>query len=178
MSRIVAFVGNYQRPSKTRNLTEYVMRQVGARYGVTGPIYDLLDIVTPAGIALQRDDLSPEAQAILNEIEGANAVVFASPVYKGSYSGMFKHVIDLLRPDCLARKPILIAASGGGDRHALVVEHAMRPLFGFFAAHTVATAVYASERHFAQGELVAPEIVARVDAAITDLAPWLGREQH
>ena len=34
---------------------------------------------------------------------------------------------------------------GGGPRHALVVEYALRPLFGFFTALTVPTAVYASD---------------------------------
>ena len=48
-------------------------------------------------------------------------------------------------PKRLAGKPVALAASGGGPRHALVVEHALRPLFGFFTALTVPTAVYASD---------------------------------
>ena len=48
----------------------------------------------------------------------------------------------------LAGKPVALTATGGGLRHALMVEHALRPLFGFFAALTVPTGVYASEADF------------------------------
>ena len=59
-------------------------------------------------------------------------------------------MFDLVEPDRLAGKPVAIAATGGGPRHALVVEHALRPLFGFFTALTVPTAVYAADGELAR----------------------------
>ena len=81
----------------------------------------------------------------------ADALVLASPVYKGSYCGLFKHLFDLLDPLSLAGKPVLLGATGGGPRHALVIEHQLRPLLGFFEAQTLATGIYAADRTSSTG---------------------------
>ncbi|MFD1810195.1 NAD(P)H-dependent oxidoreductase [Gemmobacter lanyuensis] len=93
--------------------------------------------------------MAATARAALEVILSADALVVASPVYKGSYTGLFKHLIDLIDPAALQGKPVLLAATGGGDRHALVIEHQLRPLFGFFEAQTLPTGVYAADRDFA-----------------------------
>lgn len=71
----------------------------------------------------------------------ARARLVGSPVYKGAYTGLFKHLFDLVAPAALKGKPVAIGATGGGARHALVVEHAFRPLFGFFGALALPTAI-------------------------------------
>ena len=78
----------------------------------------------------------------------ADALIVGSPVYKGSYTGLFKHLFDFVEPEALAGKPVILTATGGGPRHALVVEHSLRPLFGFFTALTIPTAIYASDQDF------------------------------
>src|SRR5205807_2048445 len=79
-------------------------------------------------------DLDSQAQPILAQILAAEVLVVGSPTYKGSYTGLFKHFFDLIDPAALRGKPVLLTATGGGDRHALIVEHQLRPLFGFFEA--------------------------------------------
>ena len=64
-------------------------------------------------------------------------------------------------------------ATGGGPRHALVVEHALRPLFGFFSAHTIPSAVYGSDGDFRDGVLVDPGVKARIADAASQLAELL-----
>lgn len=68
---------------------------------------------------------------MIQTIIEAEALVIGSPTYKGSYTGLFKHVFDLLDPADLRGKPVILTATGGGDRHSLVVEHQLRPLFAF-----------------------------------------------
>ena len=67
---------------------------------------------------------------------------------KGSQTGLFKHLFDLVAPDALVGRQVLLAATAGSDRHALVVDHQLRPLFGVFRALTVRTSVYASDADF------------------------------
>ena len=55
---------------------------------------------------------------------------------------------------------LLLTALGGGLRHSLVVEHQLRPLFGFFEACTVSTAIYASATEFEAGQPL-PPIIAK-----------------
>jgi len=103
----------------------------------------------------------------------ADALVLGSPVYKGSYGGLFKHFLDLLDPFSLVGKPVLLIATGGGPRHALVVEHQLRPLLGFFEAQTLATGIYASDQDFRDGTLASELLLERLDRAVAQFAPFL-----
>jgi FMN reductase len=70
----------------------------------------------------------------------------------------------------LAGRPVILTATGGGRRHALVVEHQLRPLFGFFSALTVPTSIYASDEDFENGKLSDPVTLARIEQAAAELA--------
>ena len=70
---------------------------------------------------------------------------------------------------------MLLAATGGGEKHALVIEHQLRPLFGFFEAITLPTGVYASGADFAEGVPASPALLTRIDRAIAQFSPWLQR---
>ena len=104
----------------------------------------------------------------------ADALVLASPVYKGSYCGLFKHLLDLLDPLSLAGKPVLLGATGGGPRHALVIEHQLRPLLGFFEAQTLATG-HLCRRHGlpGRGRRLGGRALERLDRAVGQFAPFL-----
>ena len=77
--------------------------------------------------------------------------------------------------DALKDVPVLLTATGGGLRHALVVEHHLRPLFGFFEALTIPTVVYASESDFIDGILVDGAIHERASAAAAQLSAVLSQ---
>ncbi len=178
LPRIVGFSGSPRRPSKTRSLVEAVAAEVASHRQVRLDIYDLSDSGPGLGGALQRKDLTLPAARIIDAIEQADALIIGTPVYKGAYTGLFKHVFDLVDPLALVGKPVLLTATGGGPRHALVVEHALRPLFGFFEALTVPTAVYASDADFNDGRLAEAGVLERVSTAAQQLASLFGTEAH
>ncbi|WP_407519309.1 FMN reductase [Methylobacterium oryzisoli] len=172
---LVGFSANLQRPSKTRALVEAIAEEAAARLPVQVRLFDVVDAGPGLGAAWSRADLPLPARRIVEAIEEADGLVVGSPVYKGAYTGLFKHLFDFVEPGALVNRPVALAATGGGPRHALVVEHALRPLFGFFSALAVPSAVYASEADFRNGALVAPAIRARVAEAADQLAALLGR---
>ena len=124
--------------------------------------------------AVDREDIAPEVEAILRQVEGADLLIAATPVFRGSYTGLFKHFFDLVDQYALANKPVLLAATGGGEHHALVLEHAMRPLFGFFQALTLPVAVFASSGDFDGTTLLTPRIYGRIEMALGDVIGLLG----
>lgn len=168
--RVVGFSGNTHRPSKTQALVSALLAAVSDTVKVEIQQYDILDFGDGLANAFSREQLSGAAETILDDIERADGLILASPTYKGSYSGLFKHVIDLLAPEALANKPVIVGATGGGLRHALIVEHQLRPLMGFFSANTIATSVYASDAEFEGGLPSAPPLRERISAAGTSLA--------
>ena len=125
------------------------------------------------GAAQTLDALQGLPRAIVAQLLSADALVVGSPVYKGSYTGLFKHLFDLVDPAALAGKPVLLTATGGGDKHALVIEHQLRPLFGFFEAFTLPTGVYASGADFSDGVPTAPALLARIDRAVSQFPKGL-----
>jgi FMN reductase len=123
-------------------------------------------------------DLPAEGAAAVRAIETADLVIAATPVYKGSYTGLFKHLFDLVGPDALVGRPVLLAANGGSDRHALVVDHQLRPLFAFFRALTVPSAVYAAEADFDGYALRSDALRARITEAASQAAALLAARPH
>jgi FMN reductase len=167
--RIFGLSGSTSAHSKTTRLVEAIANRAGRRFDFSVEVADLNDFGPSLGAARRLDDLDPAARSLADRLVGADALVVASPVYKGSYTGLFKHLFDLLDPLALVGRPVLLAASGGGDRHALVIEHQLRPLLGFFEAATLPTGVYASERDFADAHLAAP-LSERIDRAVGQFA--------
>lgn len=174
--RIVGLAGSLNAPSKTRALVEEATARAARRFGATASVHDLSDLQPSLGQAASLEDLDPEATAVVHSLITADALILGTPVYKGSYTGLFKHLFDLIDPAALAGKPILLTATGGGDKHALIVEHQLRPLFAFFEAATLPTAVYASGADYAEGRLTGAGLLARLDRAVGQFAPWLGAE--
>ncbi|MGW1542463.1 FMN reductase [Streptomyces sp. NPDC002309] len=82
--------------------------------------------------------------AALDAVTEADGLVVVTPVFAASYSGLFKSFFDVIDPEALRGKPVLIAATGGTARHSLVLEHALRPLFAYLKAVIVPTGVYAA----------------------------------
>ena len=68
---------------------------------------------------------SPDVQALIEAVAGADALVIATPVYKASFSGALKTLLDLLPERALCDKPVLPIASGGSLAHMLAVDYAL-----------------------------------------------------
>ena len=130
--QLIGISGSLGRPSKTHALVGAVATRVSAQFGTATTLHDLDAFGPSLGQARSLADLAPETRALVDQVIAADALIVGSPVYKGSYTGLFKHLFDLLEPAALAGKPVLLTATGGGDKHALVIEHQLRPLFGFF----------------------------------------------
>lgn len=168
-TRVVALSANTRRPSRTRSLVNAIALRLADSNSVQVLLYDFVDIGIEFGMATSLDELSANARSIFDQVSQADALIVGTPVYKGAYSGHFKHFFDLLSPECLIHKPVCLVANGGGSKHALVVEHSLRPLFGFFSAATTPTAVYGCEADFLNGEPVDEALISRIDRAVYEL---------
>ena len=114
---------------------------------------------------------SPSLQAAQEGVLAADGVIAVSPIFSGSYNGLFKLFFDSLDRDGFRAKPVLIAATGGTPRHALAVEHALRPLFAYLRAAVVPTGVYAATEDWGQGDPATDDhLVERIERSATELA--------
>lgn len=175
--KLVAVSGGLQRPSRTLVLVEEIITALSIAMPLDVRLIELGELAPVLGRTLYRNGLSEPAETQLDAIETADVLVVASPVFRGSFPGLFKHLFDLIAPDALVDKPILLAATGGSDRHALVIEHQLRPLFAFFQALTLPVGVYASERDFNGYEISSAALHERIALAVERALPLLKSRQ-
>lgn len=168
--KFVGFAGSSSRPSRTRNLVDAITRTAAKRIGAEVKLYDLNEIHPSLGSTLDPSTAPPDLVELIEAITGADALIVGSPVYKGTYTGLFKHLFDLIEPKALKDKPVVLSATGGSERHALVLDHGLRPLFAFFSADIVATGVYATEADFTDYQPSSAALLSRIDRVTLELS--------
>jgi FMN reductase len=170
MGRLVIVSAGTSQPSTTRMLADRiaaasveVLREMEIT-ATTGAIE-----VAPLAVDVARASVtgvpSAELQDAIDQIAAADAVIASAPVYKAGISGLFKSFVDVLDNDLLIAKPVVLAATAGSSRHALVVDEQMRSLFAYMRALTLPTAVFAAPEDWG-----AAELGERVRRAGTELA--------
>ena len=174
--KVVAVTGNTFRPSRTLALTEALVAELARHLPLESRTIELGDIVHSLGSALSRKELAEAVENELRAIESADLLIVAAPVYRGSYPGQFKHLFDLIGQDALVGTPVLLAATGGRDRHALVIDHQLRPLFSFFQSITLPIGVYASEADFDNYQISSKALQERMRLAIERALPLLATD--
>ncbi|HEU4808217.1 MAG TPA: FMN reductase [Homoserinimonas sp.] len=173
--KVVAVSGSLHAPSKTTALVNEILTALESRTPVTTHLIELNEIGPEFAGALRRDQLSARVEDELQRIENADLLVVASPVYRASFTGLFKHLFDFVEQYSLVDKPVLLAATGGSDRHALMLEHQFRPLFGFFQSLTLPLGVYANDSDFSDYRVSNLDLHDRIDLAVARALPLLRR---
>ncbi|HKO90885.1 MAG TPA: NAD(P)H-dependent oxidoreductase, partial [Polyangiaceae bacterium] len=108
--------------------------------GVRIQRYGLSDFAAE-DLLLARSEV-PAARAYLAEIQAASAIVLATPVYKATYSGGLKVLLDLIPPDALRGKTVLTIATARLGRHFPGVQRALDDLYRFFEVGLAVPAVF------------------------------------
>lgn len=171
---IVAVSGGLNNPSKTESLVQAILDELGEATPINVHFIKFSEIGHLLGGAIYRNQLPQRVQNDLAAVEAADALIVGTPVYRASFTGLFKHFFDFVEQTALVDVPVLLAASGGSDRHALVLEHQLRPLFSFFQAQTLPIGVYATDRDFTPEYTIKSEhIQDRITLAIARALPIL-----
>ena len=173
-TRLVVVSAGLGVPSSTRlladRLADAVVRAAGGPLGqVEVEVVELRPLAHALADHLLTGFPSPELAAALETVRRADALVAVTPVFTASYSGLFKMFFDVLDPDALRGVPVLVAATAGTARHSLVLDHALRPLFGYLRAVVVPTGVFAASEDFGS-----PGLAERIDRAAVELVTLLG----
>ncbi len=171
--RLVVINAGVTDPSSTRMLVDRIAQKSLDRLSTAGftsslSIIDLAPLAVDIAKAIVAGFPGDKVQAAIDTLAGADAIVAATPVYKAGMSGLFKSFIDLVDNDLLIAKPVVLAATAGTSRHAMVADEQMRPLFAFLRAVPVPTSIFAGPEDWG-----APELVTRIDRATAELAQFV-----
>jgi len=168
--RLVVISAGTSEPSTTRMLADRIAQRSlellrEMRVPASAGVVEVAPLAVDVARAMVHGAPSAELQAAVDQIASADAVIASTPVYKAGISGLFKSFVDVLDDDLLIAKPVLLAATAGSSRHALVGDEQMRSLFAYMRALTLPTSVFAAAEDW--GASVLGE---RVRRAATELA--------
>ena len=176
--RLVAVSGGLQRPSKAAALAEHLLDLIADAVPCELRLVELGQLAPQLAGAVWRSQLPETVERELAAVEQADILVVATPVFRGSYTGLFKHFFDFIDQDALIDKPVLLAATGGSERHALVIDHQLRPLFSFFQARTLPLGVYATDKDFVDYRVENAALIQRAALAVQRALPLLELTRH
>jgi FMN reductase len=131
---------------------------------VTVSVVDLREISADITSALVSQLVTPKLQQAISALREADGIIACTPVYKAGPSGLFTSFFDVLDNDLLIATPVVLAATAGTARHALVADDQMRPLFAYLRTMTVPTSVFAAPEDWGD-----PALNTRIDRAATEL---------
>jgi len=136
-------------PSSTRLLADRASQRVASLakergHEVVIKAIDLRELLPELPGALSSQLLGPKFKAAEQALVDADAIVAAAPVYKAGTSGLFTSFFQVLDNDLLIGKPVILAATAGTARHALVVDEEMRSLFAYLRTLPVPTSLFAA----------------------------------
>jgi FMN reductase len=155
-----------------------LLQHIGDRLAVQGHRCTRLQVRDLPAQALLHADLSdPAIVRAAALVQDADAIVIATPVYKASYTGILKALLDLLPQDGLDGKLVLPLATGGSQSHMLVLDYALRPVLASLAARFILPGIYATADQLPwtpeAGLAPAPPIAARIAGGVAQLSTEL-----
>lgn len=175
--RLAVISAGLSNPSSTRMLADRLaaatagaLTQSDEGLKVELDVFELRDYAHDITNNLLTGFAAPALESMINAVISADAVIAVTPIFSTSYSGLFKSFIDILDPDALTGKPVLIGANAGTARHSLAIDYAIRPLFTYLHAEPVSTGVFAASSDWGgSGDQVAP-LSERIERGARELA--------
>lgn len=137
-------------------------------------LIELRVLATSILLATLTGESDAGLRSALQCLRQADAMIMVTPLHNGSYSGLFKMFVDLIEPDAIRGKPVLLAASGGTTRASLALDGPVRSLFGCLRALVAPTVVLATPADWAGAGTPGPELGDRIARASDEIAVLIG----
>jgi FMN reductase len=135
---VVAVIGNPKRGSRTRQAADMVAQRL------TGsPPTSVIELAELGPGLLASGD--PEVEAAKRVVLDAELVVFATPTFKATFSGLLKLFLDCFAAGELPGTPAVALMLGASPQHALAGEHTLKPVLSEIGCSCPAPALFLLE---------------------------------
>jgi FMN reductase len=156
-------------PSSTRLLAGRAAERVRAFAASRGSLVtvravELREIAADISTALVSQLNTPKLQQAITALSDADGIIASTPVYKAGPSALFTGFFDVLDDELLIARPVILAATAGTARHALVADGQLRSMFAYLRTLTVPTSLFAAPDDWSD-----PALSKRIDRAAIEL---------
>lgn len=164
--RVISLAGSPRIPSRSAALLALSQNWL-RQQGVDVTAYTLHDF--DAEDLLYANFNSPAIKAFADQLAQADGLLISTPVYKASFSGALKTLLDLLPERALDHKVVLPLATGGSIGHMLAVDYALKPVLAALKAQEVLHGVFADDSQIqltGEGATLTDAVAARLEEAL------------
>jgi FMN reductase len=164
---LTAVIGSVTAPGRLRRAVDEALTRA---QGAHTELIDLAECRIAFADGRPATELYDDTAAVIASLARADAVLLATPVYRGSLTGALKNLLDHVPVAALQGTPVALVAMGASDHHYLGAERHLRDVLAFFGAHPLPTAVYLNSRDVTDGqpsERAADALDAVISSAVT-----------
>jgi FMN reductase len=168
---LVLLLGSATPPGRLHRALATATTRAAARHPTLAPsTFDLAELSIPFA-----DGAPPagDVARVIDSVTAADAVVLATPIYRGSLTGTLKNLIDHLPVPALRDTPTGLVSMGASDHHFLGADRHLRDILTFFGALVTPTSAYLTSRDFTDG-VPGEDALARLDALIDSTLSLVG----
>ncbi len=154
MPTLLAIHGSVTRPGRLYQALEVALQSVKQLPGLSTSILHLGEHDISFADGRPLNDYDDDTEAVVQRIMAADMYLLGTPIFRASFTGALKNVLDLVPVEGLMGKVCGLVGMGATDHHYLAVDTQLRPVLTWFGVHLVPTSVYLHSRHFEDGQLV------------------------
>jgi FMN reductase len=174
---LAAVLGSVTPPGRLRRALAEALDRVDPGQART-ELFDLGELSVAFADGRPAADLGDNTATVVDAIASADAVVLATPIYRGTLTGALKNLLDHVPVQALRDTPVAIVAMGATDHHYLGADRHLRDILSWFGALVVPTGVYLTSRDFddrVPGERAVDELDAALASALALARATVGR---
>ena len=165
MPTLLGIHGSVTRPGRLYQALELALQAVGnGENSVTTSLLHLGEHRISFADGRPLPDFSDDTEAVVERVMAADMYIIATPIFRSSFTGALKNLLDLVPVEGLMGKACGLLAMGATDHHYLTVDTQLRPVLAWFGAHLVPGAVYLQSRHFQDGQLADPQATSNLQS--------------
>ena len=127
-------------------------------------LIDLRDYEIEFAIGTALGDYNDDTWEVVQKIMSADFLVFGTPIYQASISGVLKNLLDLFPEYAFRYKVTGVVATGLSNKHFLVPEYQLKPILTYFKGLTPTNSVFVHYDSFNEesDEIIDPDVTKRI----------------
>ena len=170
---LLGIAGSLTKGGTTRTLVDYALQAAKDRYPeITTAVIDLREVSLSFCDGRPLHEYPDDTPHVVARIQAADAYVMGTPIYRGSYTGALKNLLDHVPVEAMIGKVAGLIATGATDHHYLSIDQELRPVLMWFNMHLVPGSVYARGNQLQGSEIIDEQLHAHLRSlgeAVIDL---------
>jgi MsuE subfamily FMN reductase len=159
MATVLGISGSMTKGGSTRAVIDAVLNAAKARNPqLSTDVIDLRHVTLSFCDGRPLNEYTDDTPQVVERIQAADAYVIGTPIYRGSYTGSLKNLLDHIPVEALMSKVVGLVATAATDHHYLSIDQELRPVLMWFNAHLVPGSVYVRSNQLQGSEIVDAQV--------------------